>query len=56
MPQAKHASSRATGPDGKPRTIGMYSEEAEWGADRISARGLAPYDYRALLESLTPAA
>ena len=28
---------RATGPDGKPRTIGMYSEEAEWGADRISA-------------------
>ena len=47
---------RATGPDGKPRTIGMYSEEAEWGADRISARGLAPYDYRALLESLTPAA
>ena len=47
---------RAMGPDGKPRTIGMYSEEAEWGADRISARGLAPYDYRALLESLTPAA
>lgn len=47
---------RATGPDGKPRTIGMYSEEAEWGADRISARGLAPYDYRALLEALTPAA